>query len=68
MSEPTRARGHTWRPCTINCPGCAEPLVFDRDGTTRIDACGFESFRLDCGRCGAILTGFLDPYDDALLF
>jgi hypothetical protein len=68
MSEPARARGQTWRLRTINCPRCAEPLVFDTERATRIDACGFEIHCLDCGRCGAVLTGVLDPYDEALLF
>ena len=33
----------------------------------RIDACGFESYRLDCRECGATLAGIVDPADDVLV-
>jgi hypothetical protein len=60
------AIGNTWKLRIINCPRCEQPLVFRRSGT-QIDACGFESYLLDCGSCDAVFTGVVDPYDDALL-
>ena len=32
-----------------------------------MDSCGFESYELECRRCGASLGGIIDPYDDELL-
>jgi hypothetical protein len=42
--------------------------MFCRSSTPRIDACGFESYSLECKECGAPLAGIIDPYDEALLF
>jgi hypothetical protein len=42
-------------------------LTFWRSNPPQIDACGFESYRLDCPECGAALAGIIDPADDALL-
>jgi len=67
MNEAARATGHVRRLRTIGCPRCADALVFSRDGKARFDACGFESYRLDCGSCDAVLTVVVDPYDEALL-
>jgi hypothetical protein len=51
----------------ITCPACAAPVMFSRNHTPHIDACGFETYHFDCARCSAPLTGIIDPYDDALL-
>jgi len=67
MREPAPAMRQSWKLRVVDCPRCAAPLVFWRNGAARIDACGFESYRLDCGRCDAALTGVVDPYDEALL-
>jgi len=67
MREPAPAMRRSWKLRVVECPRCVEPLVFWRNGAARIDACGFESYRLDCGRCDAALTGIVDPYDEALL-
>lgn len=49
------------------CPKCRAGLNFRRSQTPAIDACGFESYQLDCRECGATLAGIIDPADDALL-
>jgi hypothetical protein len=49
------------------CPNCHAELRFRRSLTPDIDACGFESYRLDCRECGAALAGIIDPADDVLL-
>ena len=49
------------------CPACAALVTFSRTSTPRIDACGFESYRLECHECGARLAGIIDPLDDDLL-
>lgn len=67
MREGAPATGNRWRLRIIDCPRCAQPLIFGRNGAAQIDACGFESYRLDCGSCNAVLTGIVDPYDEALL-
>ncbi len=41
--------------------------MFCRSRTPRIDACGFESYSLECQECGARLAGIIDPYDEELL-
>jgi hypothetical protein len=51
----------------VACPACNAGLVFHRDSAPRIDACGFESYSLECGECGAPLAGIVDPCDDTLL-
>jgi len=33
----------------------------------RIDACGFESYSLECKECGVPFAGIVDPFDDTLL-
>jgi hypothetical protein len=42
-------------------------LTFSRSRTPRIDACGFESYTLECVQCGGSLAGIVDPFDDTLL-
>ena len=49
------------------CPACAALVTFSRTSTPRIDACGFESYRLECRECGARLAGIIDPFDNDLL-
>jgi hypothetical protein len=51
----------------VACPACAALVTFSRTGTPRIDACGFESYSLECHECGARLAGIIDPLDDELL-
>jgi hypothetical protein len=51
----------------ISCPHCRAQLTFGRSRTPLIDACGFESYHLDCDTCGTPLGGIVDPADDALL-
>jgi len=51
----------------IECPKCAARLTFNRRPAAPIDPCGFESYILECDRCGAELVGVIDPFDDRLL-
>jgi hypothetical protein len=51
----------------IACPRCVAQLTFARNYPSRIDACGFESYRLDCPTCSARLECFIDPTDEELL-
>jgi hypothetical protein len=51
----------------LACPRCSVRFVFCRNRDPVIDACGFESYALECHGCGASLTGIVDPLDDALL-
>jgi hypothetical protein len=41
--------------------------MFCRSRTPDVDACGFESYSLECHECGGRLAGIIDPYDDELL-
>jgi hypothetical protein len=51
----------------IACPQCDARLTWQASPASQIDACGLESFRLECTQCGASLAGVIDPYDDAVL-
>jgi hypothetical protein len=51
----------------IACPKCSARFVFCRSGKPFIDACGFESYTLECHECGASLAGIVDPFDETLL-
>ena len=51
----------------VACPKCSAQLMFARSPTPRIDACGFESYRIECKECGAPMVGIVDPADEALL-
>jgi len=51
----------------VACPACGARLAFHRHSTPRIDACGFESYSLECEKCGAAFAGIVDPFDDTLL-
>jgi hypothetical protein len=51
----------------IACPRCAVWLTFARSYPSRIDACGFENYSLNCPKCYARFEGFIDPADEALL-
>jgi hypothetical protein len=51
----------------VECPKCAARLTFQRLPVPLIDSCGFESYSLECDRCGAQLVGIIDPLDDQLL-
>jgi hypothetical protein len=41
--------------------------MFRRSCAPNVNACGFESYNLECHECGARLAGIIDPYDDELL-
>jgi len=56
-----------WATHLIACPKCNARLAFDRSLSPQIDACGFESYRLECKECGTPLAGIVDPFDDTLL-
>jgi hypothetical protein len=51
----------------IDCSRCAARLTFTRNYPSRIDACGFEIYSLDCPKCYARLECFIDFTDEALL-
>ena len=51
----------------VACPKCNARFGFHRSSEPFIDACGFESYALECHDCGASLAGIVDPFDDALL-
>jgi hypothetical protein len=61
--EPNTALGAQ----TVACPKCSARFVFCRGHRPFIDACGFESYTLECNDCGASLAGIVDPFDDTLL-
>jgi DNA-directed RNA polymerase subunit RPC12/RpoP len=56
-----------WATHVIECPKCTARLMFCRSSTPQIDACGFESYSLECEECGAPFAGIVDPCDDTLL-
>lgn len=41
--------------------------MFCRSSAPNIDACGFESYSLECTDCKSLLGGIIDPADEALL-
>jgi len=51
----------------IACPKCNARFAFCRSRKPFIDACGFESYALECHECGASLAGIVDPFDETLL-
>jgi len=51
----------------IACPACIARAMSCGSRTPNIDACGFESYSLECDECGARLAGIIDPRDNALL-
>jgi hypothetical protein len=61
--EPNTALGAQ----AVACPKCDAPFVFCRNSKPFIDACGFESYALECHECGASLAGIVDPFDETLL-
>jgi hypothetical protein len=52
---------------SVVCPCCNARLPFRRSEMPAIDACGFESYRLDCEACGMTFAGVIDPADEALV-
>jgi len=52
---------------SVVCPRCSAHLAFRRSLHPHIDACGFESYALECTNCGASLAGVIDPADETLL-
>jgi hypothetical protein len=71
MYAPPRARGlkhpRQYHPLVIKCPKCEARLTFQRTLAPSMDSCGFESYSLECGACGVVFAGIIDPYDEALL-
>jgi uncharacterized protein with PIN domain len=59
-------RAEAIAPATF-CPNCNSRLVFHRSQIPDFDACGFESYKLQCSACGATLAGVIDPADETLL-
>jgi len=51
----------------VACPQCSAQFMFSRSPSSRIDECGFESYRFECKGCAATLAGIIDPADDTLL-
>jgi hypothetical protein len=51
----------------IACPRCAAGLTFVGNYPSRIAACGFESYNLNCPQCYARFEGLIDATDEALL-
>lgn len=51
----------------VACVKCGARLPFRKSDTPRIDECGFESYSLECNKCGVGLAGIIDPYDETLL-
>jgi hypothetical protein len=51
----------------LACPACSAGLAFHRSSTPQFDACGFESYSLECKECGVPFAGIVDPFDDTLL-
>ena len=49
------------------CPQCVTPLKLSKNHPSRIDACGFETYTVDCSTCLTRLDCFVDPTDDALI-
>jgi hypothetical protein len=62
-NEPNTALGAQ----AVACPKCEARFVFCRSRKPFIDACGFESYALECHECGAPLAGIVDPFDETLL-
>jgi hypothetical protein len=60
-------RRRTRRAEVTACPACHARLTYRRSLPAPLDACGFESYALDCPGCGATLAGVVDPLDDKLL-
>lgn len=58
---------HAFNAQATVCPACRGRLTFRGSAPPRIDACGFETYALDCPRCGATLVGVIDPLDGTLL-
>jgi hypothetical protein len=63
LGEPNTALGAQ----AVACPKCQARFVFCRSPKPLIDACGFESYALECHECGAPLAGIVDPFDETLL-
>ena len=71
MHGPPRARRlkhpRQYQPRVIKCPKCQARLTFHRALAPSMDSSGFESYSLECGACGIVFAGIIDPYDEALL-
>ncbi len=63
LEEPTIASASP----VLACPACGAALEFHRSNTPQFDACGFESYSLECKECGVPFAGIVDPFDDTLL-
>ena len=60
---------HPWQypPLVAVCPKCQARPTFYRALIPLMDSSGFESYSLECGACGVVFAGIVDPYDEALL-
>jgi hypothetical protein len=71
MYVPKRARGlrhpRQHQPLVIKCPKCQARLTFHRALAPSMDSCGLDHYSLECGACGVVFAGIIDPYDEALL-
>ncbi len=48
-------------------PTCTAQIMLYRSNNPQIDACGFESYSLECKECGAVLACIIDPVDETPL-
>jgi hypothetical protein len=67
VMSPSTKRSNAAKSEKAACPGCAGALIIQRSDRPQIDECGFESYSLQCGACGSVLVGIVDPLDDRLL-
>jgi transcription elongation factor Elf1 len=51
----------------VACPQCNAELLVNTNDRPAIDECGFETYDVQCGACGSMLVGIIDPADDKLL-
>jgi hypothetical protein len=51
----------------VACPKCHAKFRFYRSASPHIDESGFESYRIECVGCEALLIGIIDPADNKLL-
>ena len=67
LEAKSERAGPIWDTRVVLCPQCDAQLTLQRSRIPQIDACGFETCKLECTQCGASLAGVIDPYDDAVL-
>jgi hypothetical protein len=52
---------------TVACPKCHAKFRFYRRLSPPINEHGFESYNLECMRCGASILGIIEPVDNELV-